>query len=120
MRTKGSSKFDADNWRIILGSIVFGNHSLELQTSLARMTEKLCSHVPMSCYKNLEALLASGCEKLEFLKQWFEEICRLCHFIEYYVNPIKIQLMVKSHKLEKAFWILTGTGIKITQMAGDT
>ena len=62
MRTKGaagSSKFDTDNWRIILGSNVFGNHSLELQTLLARMTEKLCSHVPMSCYKNLEALLAS-------------------------------------------------------------
>ena len=46
IRTKavaGLSKFDADNWRRILGSNVLGNHSLELQRSLARITEKLCS-----------------------------------------------------------------------------
>ena len=45
IRTKGVaglSKFDADNWRRILGSNVLGNHSLELQRSLARITEKLC------------------------------------------------------------------------------
>ena len=42
IRTKGaagSSKFDTDDWRRILGSNVFGNHSIELRRSLARMTK---------------------------------------------------------------------------------
>ena len=61
IRTKGaagSSKFDADHWRRILGSNVFGNHSLELRRSLARMTKKLCSQ-KLSCHESLEALLSS-------------------------------------------------------------
>ena len=60
-RTKGaagSSKFDADDWRSILGSYVFGSHSLVLRRSLARMKRKLCSQ-KLSCHKSLEALLAN-------------------------------------------------------------
>ena len=61
IRTKGAagpSKFNADNWRRILGSIVFGDHSLEPQRSLARRTKKLCFQ-ELSCHESLEALLAS-------------------------------------------------------------
>ena len=56
----------------------------------------------------------TGCGKLESLKQWFGEICRLDPFIGYYVNPTKTWLIVKNHELHKAFWIFAGTGIKIT------
>ena len=54
------------------------------------------------------------CGKLESLKQWFGEICRLAPFIGHYVNPTKIWLIVKDHELDKAFRIFAGTGIKIT------
>ena len=37
---------------------MFGNHSLELQKSLARMTRKICSQ-KLSCHDKLEALLVS-------------------------------------------------------------
>ena len=39
----GPSKLDVDDWLRILGLNVFGNHSLELRRSLAKMTKKLCS-----------------------------------------------------------------------------
>ena len=56
----------------------------------------------------------AGCGKLESLKQWFGEMCRLGPFIGYYVNPTKTWLIVKDHELLKAFWKFAGTGIKIT------
>ena len=39
----------------------------------------------------------TGCGKLESLKQWFGEICRLGPFIGYYANPTKTWLIVKDH-----------------------
>ena len=61
IRTKGAtapSKFDADDWRRIIGSNVFDNHNLELRRSFVRMTKKLCSQ-KLSCHECLEALLVS-------------------------------------------------------------
>ena len=51
----------------------------------------------------------TGCGKLESLKRWLGEICRLGPFIGYYVNSTKIWLRVIDHELEKAFRIFTGT-----------
>ena len=56
----------------------------------------------------------TGFGKLESLKQWFGEICRLGPFIRYYVNPTKTLLIVKGHELETVFRIFAGTGIRIT------
>ena len=51
--------------------------------------------------------------KLDSLKQWFGETYRLGPFIGFYVNTIKIRVVVKDHELEKSFRIFTGTRIKI-------
>ena len=40
-RTVGPSKFDGEDWRRILDSNVFGNHSFELRRSFASITKKL-------------------------------------------------------------------------------
>ena len=56
----------------------------------------------------------TGFGKLESLKQWLGEICRLGPFIGYYVNPTKTLLIVKGHELETALQIFAGTGIRIT------
>ena len=56
----------------------------------------------------------TGCWKLESLKQWFREICRIGPFIGYHVKPTETWLIVKDHELGKAFRIFAGIGIKIT------
>ena len=56
----------------------------------------------------------TGCWKLESIKQWFREICRIGPFIGYCVSPTKTWLIVKDNELEKAFQIFAGIGIKIT------
>ena len=61
IRTKGAagpSKFDADDWRRILGTNAFDNHSLELRRSFIRMAKRLCPQ-KLSRHKSLEALIAS-------------------------------------------------------------
>ena len=60
IRTKGAagpSKFDADDWRCILGSNIFGKHGAELRKSLARMTKVMCAS-EVSKKGSLEAFLA--------------------------------------------------------------
>ena len=60
IRTKGAagpSKFDADDWRRILGSNIFGKHGVELRKSLARMTKVMCAS-GVSKKESLEAFLA--------------------------------------------------------------
>ena len=61
IRTKGAagpSEFDVDDWRRILGTNAFDNHSLELRRSFIRMAKRLCPQ-KLSRHKSLEALIAS-------------------------------------------------------------
>ena len=39
----GPSKFDADDWKRILGTKLFGAEGIDLAASIARMARKLCS-----------------------------------------------------------------------------
>ena len=60
IRTKGSagpSKYDADDWRNILGSTKYGAEAEDLRKSLADMAKELCIHEVEST-ESLEALVA--------------------------------------------------------------
>ena len=61
VRTKGSagpSMYDADDWRIILGSTLFGTEAEDLRKSLAELAKELCIN-EIEDPESLEALL--GC-----------------------------------------------------------
>ena len=61
VKTKGSAgpfMYDADDWRIILGSTLFGAEAEDLRKSLAELTKELCVN-EIEDPKSLEAFL--GC-----------------------------------------------------------
>lgn len=67
VKTKGSagpSMYDADDWRIILGSTTFGAEAEDLRKSLAEMTKELCVN-EIEDPESLEAFL--GCRLILIL-----------------------------------------------------
>ena len=62
---------------------------------------------------------ATGCDKLEKMREWFDELVKVGPRYGYYPKPTKCILVVKPQMLEHAQKVFKGSGITHVQTEGS-